>query len=66
MFENLGRVMTSAEHTLKFECRRCGRQARWTRADAFFVFGEDAAPFDVRRRARCGACGERARIVISI
>jgi len=30
--------------------------------DAFATFGPDASPFQVRRLAKCGRCGERSRI----
>ncbi len=66
MFENLYRVMTSPQDQPKLVRRRCGHEATWSREDAFFVFGEDAAPYDVWRRVKYGACGEKGQIAISI
>jgi hypothetical protein len=61
MFETLARVMAPAD-TLTVRCEACGHEARLSRAEAFEMFGPDAAPYDIRRRVRCGCCGERGRI----
>jgi hypothetical protein len=61
MFETLARVMGPAD-TLEIRCEACGRRTELTRAEAVAMFGADAAPYDIRRRAKCGACGERSRI----
>jgi hypothetical protein len=45
--------------TLKLTGADCGRRAEWPREQAFRLFGPDAAPYEVRRRARCGGCGSR-------
>jgi hypothetical protein len=60
MFQNLQRMMGEAA-TLKLECDACGRQATWTRHQAMTRLGPDAAPFDIRRRLACEACGVRGR-----
>jgi len=64
LFENLGKVMAPTD-TLKLTCADCGRRAEWPRAQAFRLFGPDAAPYEVRRRARCGGCGSR-RVDVAI
>lgn len=55
MFQNLRRIMTEGQ-TLKVECLRCGHRGEWTRREAYFAFGEDAAPYDIRKRAKCSVC----------
>ena len=56
MFQNLGRVMRYQDK-LKVECA-CGHKAEFSQKDAFQVFGEDAAPYDIRQRMKCSACGK--------
>lgn len=56
MFQTLARTMR-AHDVLTARCEACGRQARWTQAQAFRAFGPDASPFAIRKRLRCGACG---------
>ncbi|MBU1376141.1 MAG: hypothetical protein KKE02_24060 [Alphaproteobacteria bacterium] len=60
MFQNLHRSM-SGSHTLKFQCEACGHRAALTAAEARASCGPDATPMDIRRRARCKACGAEAR-----
>jgi hypothetical protein len=57
MFETLGKVMRSQSDTLKVECLNCGRRKTFTQAEAFKSFGPGAAPYDVRGKVRCTACG---------
>jgi ribosomal protein S27AE len=66
MFQNLRRMMAGESATLKLECGKCGHKVAWTRKEAFWIFGPDAAPYDIRRRLRCGQCGERSVIGVSI
>ena len=65
MFETLQNVLQSGQ-TLRLECRRCGHTAVWTREQAIDAFGWHAGPYDVRRAAYCGVCGEREKIAVSI
>ena len=65
MFENLARVMEPSS-TLKIRCLSCDHQAEWSRKVAFKALGSDAAPYEIRRRIRCGDCGEQARIEVWI
>lgn len=55
MFQNLRRILNEGQ-TLKVRCETCGRQKEWSRREAYFAFGEDAAPYDIRKRAKCSAC----------
>jgi hypothetical protein len=57
-FETLGGVLTPGA-VLTFECAGCGHGAAWPAARAIRRFGAFAPPYDVRNRARCGACGGR-------
>jgi hypothetical protein len=57
MFQTLDRVMRSPTDTLKIECGGCARRRTYTRAEAFQTFGAGAAPYDIRRKARCSDCG---------
>ena len=66
MFQNLGRVMTAPTDTLKIECGGCGRRRTFTRAEAFRTFGEGAAPYNIRRKARCTDCGASGRVTVWI
>lgn len=56
MFQNLHRSMASAQ-TLKLQCGGCRRLTALTAAEAKARFGSDATPADIRRRAKCRACG---------
>ena len=53
-YETLGRMM-SFNTTLKTKCP-CGHEASFSFRDAITLFGEDATPYDVRRRLRCSQC----------
>lgn len=59
MFQTLERVMGPGD-ALQAACR-CGHRKAWPWREAFAVFGADATPVDVRRRARCGACRAAGR-----
>lgn len=65
MFEILGKVMTRDDR-LVLSCHACGHRAEWPRARAVAAFGEFAPPWQVRDRARCGACGERERVTVTL
>lgn len=65
MFQTLHRVMNPTDH-LKIECGACRRRVEFSQAEAFALFGPDAAPFDVKRRAVCSACGARERAAVWI
>jgi hypothetical protein len=67
MFQNLRRCMSETD-TLKLRCCRtgCGHVGEWNREQAFFIFGPDAAPYDISKRSRCGQCGERNAIHVYI
>lgn len=58
LFQTLGRVMDEGA-VLRLECEVCGHRALWGRAAAFARLGADAAPYEIRRRLRCSACGAR-------
>ena len=66
MFQTLARVMTRPGQTLKLRCGSCDHEAAWPRARAFAVLGADCSPHDVRRRVKCGRCGERLLLAVSI
>jgi hypothetical protein len=65
LFENLGRTMAPADR-LKLACETCGHRAEWDRRTAFRRLGPDAAPFDIRRKLRCGACGDGEHVRVWI
>ena len=65
MFQTLHRMMANAA-TLKIACEACGHEATWTSAQAFKRLGPDAAPFDIRRRLVCSACGRAGRAKVWI
>lgn len=57
MFQTLHRVMRPTDR-LKIACG-CGHRVELTQKEAVARFGPDAAPFDIKRRSVCGACGAR-------
>lgn len=61
MFQNLGRTL-SHHQTLKIECTSCQHRAAWPREKAIELLGEDATPYDIRHRLRCGQCGDRHHV----
>lgn len=63
-YENLGNMM-SFNTTLKMKCT-CGHEATFSCKDAFTLFGEDATPFDIRRRLRCSKCQEVGKVQVWI
>jgi DNA-directed RNA polymerase subunit RPC12/RpoP len=65
MFQNLHRSMTGAQ-TLKVQCEVCDHRATLGAAEAKAACGPDATPMDIRRRARCTACGTEGRVRVWI
>ena len=65
MFQTLHRSMKPTDR-LKMECGACHHRADLGRAQAVERFGPDAAPYDIRRRAVCAACGARRRAAVWI
>jgi DNA-directed RNA polymerase subunit RPC12/RpoP len=64
--ETLGRIMNSDTDTLKLECKSCGHKTEYARRDAWTIWGMNATPHMIRKRAKCIQCGERALISVSI
>ncbi|UTP38666.1 hypothetical protein M9M90_15755 [Phenylobacterium sp. LH3H17] len=64
MFQNLGRDMAYSD-TLKVRCP-CEREAVFSCKEAFAIFGDDATPYDIRRRLRCSGCGEVGKVDVWI
>lgn len=64
MFQTLNRMMRPADR-LKIACP-CGHRVELARAEACARFGPDAAPFDIKRRAVCAACGAKGRAAVWI
>lgn len=65
MFQTLHRSL-SADRTLKLRCEGCGHQRTLSAREAFDRCGSDATPMDIRRRARCQACGAERRVAVWI
>jgi hypothetical protein len=65
MFQNLGRCLRDGS-TLKTRCSKCGHEHVWAGQLALARFGPDAAPYDIRRRLRCTACGTRGLVQVWI
>lgn len=63
-YETLGRTM-SYDGALKIACA-CGHRSSIPSRDALQVFGEDATPYDIRRRLRCSQCREVGKVVVTI
>ena len=63
---NFQMAMRSPDTTLNMACRRCGHTARWGRKQALLTFSQWAPPFQVRDRLKCGQCGEKNRITVTI
>ena len=65
MFQTLRRSMAPSQ-TLKLQCDICRHLASLPAAEAKRLFGPDATPADIRRRARCKVCAAsgRARVWI--
>lgn len=53
-YETLGTTLRFQDQ-LHVSCA-CGRRAEFSRADAIRLFGEDATPYDIRKRLRCSRC----------
>jgi hypothetical protein len=60
MFQNLHRSMTSGQ-SLKIRCEACDHQTTLTHCEAVKRCGPDSTPMDIRRRAKCKACGVEGR-----
>lgn len=60
MFQTLHRSL-APDRTLKIQCAACGHRATLAQAEAVARCGPDATPMDIRRRARCQACGAEGR-----
>jgi hypothetical protein len=65
LFETLSRTMKVTD-TLKLRCDACGHRASFDCATAQALFGPDASPFAIRRRARCRYCGVTGRVTVWI
>jgi hypothetical protein len=65
MFQNLERSLRQGQ-TLKLECEACGHSAAWPQREAIAKLGPDAAPYEIRRKVRCGRCGDGARVRVWI
>jgi DNA-directed RNA polymerase subunit RPC12/RpoP len=66
MYETLEKIMLAATQTLKLRCEACNHTAELSRRDAFARFGMHASAYQIRRRVRCQACGEKDRIAVSV
>jgi ribosomal protein S27AE len=64
--ETLQRVMRSAGSTLKLRCGKCGHEVEFSRKVAWRLFGMDATPHAIRKRARCGKCGDKALVSVTV
>ena len=64
--ETLGRIMESEADRLKLACDACGHKTEYARRDAWRIFGMQATPHTIRKRAKCIQCGERARISVTV
>lgn len=60
MFQNLHRSL-GADQTLKIQCEACDHRMTLAACDAKALCGPDAAPMDIRRRAKCKVCGTEGR-----
>lgn len=65
MFQNLHRSMAPGQ-TLKIQCEACRHLASLTAMEAKAACGPDATPMDIRRRAKCKACGAEGRVRVWI
>ena len=63
-YETLGRML-SYDSFLKVKCA-CGHSTQIAAKDARQVFGEDATPYDIRRRLRCSQCKEIGKVEVWI
>jgi hypothetical protein len=61
-FQILGHVMDDPRVVLRLKCNACRHEAVWRRDRALRAFGSGATPGEVRKRIKCGACGERRRV----
>lgn len=60
MFQNLHRSLAQGD-TLKMQCEVCDHRVAFAAPQARRACGPDATPMDIRRRARCKACGAEGR-----
>lgn len=59
------RTMLAYDSFLKVKCA-CGHHTQIPAADARQVFGDDAAPYEIRRRMRCNQCKEVGKVEVWI
>jgi DNA-directed RNA polymerase subunit RPC12/RpoP len=64
--ETLGRMMNSDADRLKLECQACGHKTEYARRDAWTIWGMNATPHSIRKRAKCIRCGERVLISVTV
>lgn len=63
-YETLGSMMRYHDR-LKVACA-CGHKGDFSQAEAYALFGEDATPFDIRRRMRCSQCHKIGNVEVTI
>lgn len=61
-YETLGNSMRRHDH-LKIACA-CGHRVEFSHGEAIGAFGEDAVPFDIRRRLRCSRCAKVGKVTV--
>jgi ribosomal protein S27AE len=64
--ESLANQMNSESQRLRVTCGKCGHAAEFPRDAAWKMFGMHATPHMIRRRAKCGRCGDRTLIATTI
>jgi DNA-directed RNA polymerase subunit RPC12/RpoP len=64
--ETLGRLMNSDTDRLQLACKQCGHVVEQSRREAWAVWGMQATPHTIRRRAKCAKCGERNLVSITL
>ncbi|KQW67011.1 hypothetical protein ASE17_19675 [Phenylobacterium sp. Root77] len=63
-YETLSNSMHSQDR-LKVACA-CGHTSHFNLGEALALFGQDATPYDIRRRLRCRRCHEVGKVTLSI
>jgi len=64
--ETLGRLMNSDTDRLRLACQKCGHLVEQPRREAWAVWGMQATPHAIRRRAKCANCGERNLVSVTL
>jgi len=64
--ETLAVILGSDTDRLKLECKSCGHKSSYARQDAWRIWGMNATPYSIRRRAKCILCGERTLISVTV